>query len=222
MTTSLAPVVVGCAADAKGSAGASGTSSSASTGAGGSTPGDCDLYPAQTEGPFYLDDPLERKDITEGLAGVALTLRITVRDDPSCAPIEGAVVDLWHADADGVYSGFAGQLGGVDTTGQDFLRGVQLTDAGGVAEILTIYPGWYPGRTAHIHVKIHLADREVLTSQLYFPEEVSAAVYASGGYADHGPKDTDNAGDSIMGSTSVMIVTGDVARGLVASITLGL
>ena len=178
----------------------------------------CPRYPRQTEGPFYLES-VERQDITEGLAGAALMVRISVVDGANCAAVEGAVVEIWHADAGGVYSGFAGQLGGVDTTGEDFLRGAQRTNREGVAEFGTVYPGWYPGRTTHIHVKVLIGENE-LTSQLYFPEAVTAEIYASGAYASHGQKDTANEADGIMDAMQLMTITGDLTEGYVATITL--
>jgi protocatechuate 3,4-dioxygenase beta subunit len=156
------------------------------------------LTPAQTAGPFYFDPELLRRDITEGYPGAPLTLRLQVVDAGSCAPIRDAVVDVWHADAAGRYSGYPNQLGGVDTRGRTFLRGLQVTDAGGAAEFATIYPGWYPGRTTHIHFKVHVDDQTYLTSQLYFDDAVTAAVYAGGVYAARGQKDTSNARDGIL------------------------
>lgn len=158
----------------------------------------CVLTPAQTQGPFYFDPDLLRRDITEGSPGAPLTLRLQVVDAASCAPVRDAVVDVWHTDAAGRYSGFRNQPGGVDTTGLTFLRGLQVTDAAGAAEFATIYPGWYPGRTTHIHFKVHVDARTYVTSQLYFDDAVSAAVYATGVYATRGQKPTSNAADGVL------------------------
>ena len=103
----------------------------------------CGLAPEQTEGPYYLDDHMVRRNITEGRPGAPLTLRLGVVDVSSCKPIKGAAVDIWHCDAGGVYSGTSGQ----DTEDDRFLRGIQRTDAKGIAVFRTIYPGWYQGRT---------------------------------------------------------------------------
>lgn len=177
--------------------GAGGAAGSATGGAAGSDAGTCALYPQQTEGPFYLDLDLLRSDITEGKPGMPLELELTIISANGCAPIANAVVDIWQCDADGVYAGFPGQLGGLDTTGQKFLRGTQITGADGKVIFHTIYPGWYPGRTTHIHFKVHLTATTEVTSQMYFPEDVTAAVYYAPPYETHGQKDTSNLADSI-------------------------
>ena len=110
-----------------------------------------------------------RRDIREGHAGITMLLKTTVVDASTCKPIRGAAVDVWHCDAAGVYSGVNGNTG-------TFLRGIQRTDAKGLATFVTIFPGWYQGRTTHIHVKVHLGGNVVHTGQLYFPE---AAVTAA-------------------------------------------
>jgi len=147
----------------------------------------CVLTPEVTEGPYYFDPALERADITEGTqTGVATTVRLQVVDG-SCKPIEGARVDIWHCNAVGHYSGYPNQTGGVDTTGQTFLRGTQFAGANGIVEFQTIYPGWYPGRTTHIHFKVFLDDRTVLTGQLFFPDALSQFIYQNvPPYTDHG------------------------------------
>ena len=151
----------------------------------------CVLAPEQTEGPFYLDDAKVRRNITEGKAGVPLTLKLKVVDASSCKSIRGALVDAWHCDAAGVYSGVQG-------AGDDrFLRGIQRTDAKGVATFSTIYPGWYPGRTVHIHVLVHIGGNVVHTGQLYFPDGVTDAVYGRRPYSRRPNRSTRNAADSI-------------------------
>jgi protocatechuate 3,4-dioxygenase beta subunit len=116
-------------------------------------------------------------------------------------------VDIWHCDADGIYSGFTGQLGGLDTTGQQFLRGAQITNAEGLAVFRSIYPGWYPGRTTHIHFKVRPTPSTEATSQLYFPEDVNALVYAGAPYDVRGQKDTSNEADAIGRNTPLAVVT---------------
>ncbi len=132
-------------------------------------PGQCILLPQAVEGPYYFDPKLVRSDINEGRPGAPLRLSLRVIEAGSCAPISGARVDVWHADASGIYSGYTGQGASreISTKGQTYLRGTQTTDADGRVAFSTVYPGWYPGRTPHIHVKVKLARRELLTTQLY-------------------------------------------------------
>lgn len=135
----------------------------------------CLLQPEVSEGPFYVDPNLIRADITEDRAGLPMTLRLQVVT-AGCAPVVGVRVDVWHCDAAGSYSGVQ-NLGGDDLTGQKFLRGSQISDAAGTVAFQTIFPGWYPGRTTHIHYKVILADTTVLTSQIFFDDAVTSAIY---------------------------------------------
>lgn len=155
-------------------------------------PGACVLIPAETAGPFPLlavlgDPAFLRANITEGQPGVPLDLTLEVVDvGRGCVPLAGAAVYVWHCNREGAYSGYAlGSLG--NHSGKTWLRGVQLTDGSGRATFRTIYPGWYPGRVTHIHFQVYVGDRQrgraTATSQLVFPEEVTAAVYASPAYA---------------------------------------
>ena len=151
----------------------------------------CVLTPEQTQGPYYIRGEHVRRNITDGRPGMALVLRTRVVDASTCRPIRRAAVDVWHADAGGVYSGFgAGE-------GRSFLRGVQRTDAHGRAIFRTIYPGWYPGRTVHIHVKVHIAGNVVHTGQLYFPDAVTDAAYRRPPYDQRPNRDTRNATDFV-------------------------
>jgi protocatechuate 3,4-dioxygenase beta subunit len=138
--------------------------------------GVCAIMPQTTEGPFYIDPKLVRADIAEGRQGMPLRLRLQVVDE-ACSPLPGARVDIWHCDAGGAYSGYPRQPGGLDTTGQTFLRGTQMADAEGVAVFHTIFPGWYPGRTPHIHFKAFPSQQRVLTGQLFFPDDLSRQIY---------------------------------------------
>lgn len=150
--------------------------------------GVCRIMPETTAGPFYFDPRLERGDVTEGRPGVPLGLRLQVVD-AGCAPIEGARVDIWHCDAEGVYSGYPRQPGGLDTTGETFLRGTQFAGADGVAAFETIYPGWYPGRTPHIHFRAFLDGGRTLTGQMFFPDELSRDIYTTISPYDRRPLD---------------------------------
>ena len=179
----------------------------------------CVVAPELTEGPYYLDVNLERSDIRANTGdgavaeGAVLELGWLVSqvDGDGCMPLDGAIVDVWHCDALGVYSGVQG------SAGTDFLRGFQRTDANGAAAFTTVYPGWYTGRAVHIHFKIRTdPDAEAgfeFTSQLFFDDALSQQVYASGVYASKGPQDESNASDSIFsesGGATLLAVTKDV------------
>lgn len=140
--------------------------------------GVCSIMPRTTEGPYYFDPKLQRVDITEGREGLPLRVRLQVVG-PSCMPIAGARVDIWHCDARGAYSGYPRQPGGLDTSGETFLRGTQLADENGITTFQTVYPGWYPGRTPHIHFKAFPDAGSVLTGQMFFPDDLSREIYAS-------------------------------------------
>lgn len=150
----------------------------------------CVLQREVTEGPYYLDLGLVRRNIKGGRKGTPLTLRFTVIDVATCKPIENASVEIWHADASGTYSGVQGNTG-------NFLRGIQKTDANGRVRFETIFPGWYRGRTPHIHVKVFAGGNEVHTGQVFFREAVKRKIYALGAYAGRGQEDTSNARDNI-------------------------
>ena len=174
----------------------------------------CTLTVEQTEGPYYFDADKVRSDIREDREGTRLRLALRVRDAQSCEPIPDAVVDVWHADAGGSYSGFDRGGGGPGggggaTTATRYLRGAQVTNKAGVVEFETIYPGWYPGRTAHIHAKVHIDNATALTTQLYFDDALSAKVYATGAYADRGQPDMRNADDGIFDASLVMTTKPD-------------
>lgn len=177
----------------------------------------CVLTPEQTEGPYYVDGEKLRRDIREGRPGLKLSLRTTVVDASTCKPIKGAAVDVWHCDAGGVYSGVEGDTG-------TFLRGIQRTNASGLATFVTLFPGWYQGRTTHIHVKVHLGGTVVHTGQLYFPESIVTAVAKRSPYSRRGEPDTRNADDAIYrngGKSSLTQVSRDPAGALISTITMG-
>jgi protocatechuate 3,4-dioxygenase beta subunit len=173
----------------------------------------CAVTAELTEGPYYFDAGAIRRDIREDREGVRLRLGLRVRDAASCEPLPSAVADLWHCDAGGLYSGFesasTGGPGGGRSDDERYLRGAQVTDAEGIAEFVTIYPGWYSGRTPHIHAKVHLDRETVLTTQLYFDERTSAAVYAREPYAERGAQDRSNASDGIFDPSLVLTLSED-------------
>jgi protocatechuate 3,4-dioxygenase beta subunit len=171
----------------------------------------CTLTTELTEGPYYFDVDAIRSDIREDRPGTLLRLALRVQTATTCEPISNAVVDLWHCDAGGIYSGFEsasrGQGGGGGRTDEEtYLRGAQVTNADGVVEFATIYPGWYRGRTTHIHLKVHLDKATLLTSQLFFDEAVNSAVYAKAPYSSHSGRETFNDGDNIF-QQSLLVTT---------------
>ena len=154
----------------------------------------CVLTPEAGEGPFYLDPRLVRSDITSGQAGAPLQLSLQVVRTGDCATLTNARVDVWHADAIGLYSGYEKQsgVGGVSTAvamGQQYLRGTQFTDAQGQVQFRTIFPSWYGGRTPHVHFKVFLGGKEVVASQVFFPDDISKEVFAEWRpYREHASK----------------------------------
>jgi protocatechuate 3,4-dioxygenase beta subunit len=168
--------------------GAEGDEAARSVAAGPKAKPDCVLTPEQEEGPFYIDLARIRRDIVEDRPGVPLALALTVVDSNTCEPVRDAAVDVWHCDALGVYSGEPSE----GTDGETYLRGIQLTDANGLAEFATVYPGQYPGRTTHIHLKVRLGGRQndgtysgghvSHTGQLFTSDRHDAEVFALAPY----------------------------------------
>lgn len=150
----------------------------------------CVLTPEATEGPYWVDGALTRRDVREARPGLPLVVRFTVLNARTCKVIRNADVELWHCDAHGEYSG-------VDGATTRFLRGHQRTNAAGRAEFLTIFPGWYPGRTPHIHMKVSVGGNTVHTGQVFFNEATTRRVYAQPPYAGRGRYDTPHAQDFI-------------------------
>jgi protocatechuate 3,4-dioxygenase beta subunit len=177
----------------------------------------CVVVPELTEGPYYVNENLDRSDIRIDTAdgsvseGAVLTLDWVVSqvDGNACIPLEGVLVDVWHCDALGNYSDVGSE------EGHDYLRGYQHTDSGGKARIVTVYPGWYQGRAVHIHFKIRTDAAATsgleFTSQLFFDDALSAQVYASGVYASKGTPDQPNASDGIYQQSQGMTLL-DVAK----------
>ncbi|MCK6576714.1 MAG: intradiol ring-cleavage dioxygenase [Anaerolineae bacterium] len=204
----------------------------------------CIVRPELTEGPYFVDDQLNRRDIridpSDGSIKDGLPLRLIYRVSDvtggACAPLAGAQVDVWHCDADGVYSGV--QDAGFDTSGQTWLRGYQVTDEDGIAEFLTIVPGWYSGRAVHIHFKIRTdpADDQgyEFTSRLFFDPDQIAEVYADVPYAAKGLPDTPNSTDGIFQQSGGVLTVAlspltveeltalDVTSGVSATFDIGL
>jgi len=227
----------------------------------------CVLAQEETQGPYWFDVDSIRSDIREGRPGLTLALALRVHDLSSCSvggavrPVPNSVVEIWHCDAGGVYSGFAtaatrepppgrppaapnlrggerpgGPPGGASSDGSyssgdpeatpsddgTYLRGAQATDANGVVRFTTIYPGWYPGRTTHIHCKVHLDRKTVLTTQLYFDDSLTEEIYrAVPPYTEHTVRDTRNDTDSVYADVGLMTAQ-RAAVGYLAAINLGL
>ena len=142
----------------------------------------CVLTADAGEGPFYMDPKLIRSDITSGMPGAPLQLALQVVRAGDCSILSNARVDIWHADAIGLYSGYAkqGGVGGVSpqtAVGATYLRGTQVTDAQGNVQFRTIFPSWYGGRTPHVHFKVFLGGREVVASQIFFPDNITREVF---------------------------------------------
>jgi protocatechuate 3,4-dioxygenase beta subunit len=162
-------------------------------------PPSCALTPPQTEGPFFVDERLQRVDlrVDPGDGSVrpgvplALVLRVSALANGRCEPLRDAIVDVWHCDARGFYSDTR------ETPGTRFLRGFQRTDDDGNVHFETIYPGAYPGRAVHIHFKVRTHDARELTSQLYFDDALSDRVLVHAPYAAASRRRTRNGEDSI-------------------------
>jgi protocatechuate 3,4-dioxygenase beta subunit len=180
----------------------------------------CVLTPAKTEGPYFVDERLNRSDIRVDPAdgsvqpGVPVRLTINVYDAASnCAPVKGATVDIWHTNAYGLYSDESAN----GTVGKKYLRGYQVTDANGSATFVTIYPGWYAGRTIHIHFKVRLYDASSktyeFTSQIFFDESLSDAVMAQAPYNTRPGRDTRNTTDNIYGNDGAQLTMALTSNG---------
>ena len=195
----------------------------------------CVVTPAQTEGPYFVDEKLNRADIRSDpgtgkvSAGAPLDLEIRVYRVASgaCTPYPNAMVDIWQCDAMGIYSDVRDMNGFFNTAGQKFLRGHQLTDATGLAKFTTVYPGWYQGRTVHIHFKVRSstgARAGEFTSQLYFDDAVSDKVFAQAPYNTKTGNRTRNERDGIFGQggRQLMLAVAESAAGYKASFDIGL
>jgi protocatechuate 3,4-dioxygenase beta subunit len=208
--------------------------SSATSSDTGDTSSSCVVRPELTEGPYYVDEELLRSDIrsdpSDGTirpgALLALTFNVSSAASNACSPLAGAIVDLWHCDALGVYSDVSDPS--FNTSGKKFLRGYQVTGSDGVARFTTIYPGWYQGRAVHIHFKIRSAASAAsayeFTSQLFIDDSLSDQVHATEPYASKGQRTLRNSGDGIYtsgGSQLVLDVTG-TADGYAATFNLAL
>ncbi|OUS95665.1 protocatechuate dioxygenase [Rhodococcus sp. NCIMB 12038] len=299
-TVSLGGLIAACTGNASSGTSASATSTAAASSA-TTTSADavttlldqapqCVMAVEETQGPYWFDVDSIRSDIRKDRPGTNLQLALRVQDltncsaDGSAAVVSNAVVEIWHCDAGGVYSGFesgskAAALGGAPggggqppeggrggggqppaggpgggqppeggpggdmsggsgetsdgsysvgdseaTTTDDgtYLRGAQTTDANGIAQFTTVFPGWYIGRTTHIHLKVHIDKKTVLTTQLFFDEALLDEVYATAPYSDHTGRESNvtNATDSIYDDAGLVTVAKQ-SDGYLAAINLG-
>ncbi|MCX6022056.1 MAG: intradiol ring-cleavage dioxygenase [Chloroflexi bacterium] len=195
----------------------------------------CIVRPAQTEGPYFIDEKLNRSDIrTEPSDGsvrdgmpLRLVLQVSKVAGGACAPLSGAVVDVWQCDAQGVYSDVQDGNGFFATKGKKFLRGSQVTDADGTVQFLTIYPGWYEGRTVHIHFKVRMNPAATkgseFTSQLYFDDAITDQVHAQAPYSAKGKRTMRNSGDGIYrdGGSQLLVALAKDGTGYVGTFGVG-
>ncbi len=248
--TSLARFLAGC-----GSSSTTSTGSGSGSGTGTASSGSCESATNVTRGPYFVDDRAdsnitnddvdatipERSDIrpdskgsTGTQAGLPLTLAISVANYSSgaCTPISGAQVHIWHCNAQGEYSDIqaASNGGGANLTNENFLRGYQFTDSNGLVTFTTIYPGWYSGRAVHIHVKVRIFDASgtvttEATTQLFFDDTTSTAVYAANSAYKTGTRDVLNSADGIYASESpalLVALTGTASTSYAGTVAIGI
>jgi protocatechuate 3,4-dioxygenase beta subunit len=196
----------------------------------------CIVRPSQAEGPYFVDTKLERSDIrsdpTDGSvcegAPLQLTVQVSQLNATGCHPLAAALVDVWQCDAMGIYSGVEDINGMFNTVGKQFLRGHQITDAAGIARFQTIYPGWYPGRTVHIHFKIRTNPSaetgHEFTSQLYFEDSLTDRLLARQPYAKTEGERPRNQDDRIYrsGGDQLLLDVREDGEGYAATFDIGL
>ena len=222
------------------SSSSSSSSSTTSTTTTTTTSSACTVTPEGEIGPYFVDDSaagFNRSDIRSNLdgssiqTGIPLTLTVTVVDtENSCVGLQNAQVDIWHCNAEGVYSGEDVE----NTSGLTWLRGYQLTDSEGQVTFTTLFPGWYQGRTTHIHLRIRSKYSEASstsdgtnTTQLFFPQGTVDTINTTiSPYSSHGTNPTTNAGDHVytgeMQGANLLTLAGDSSSGYTASVTIAL
>lgn len=179
----------------------------------------CTLYPSQTIGPCYADGPMMRQDISDGLTGLPMRLSFLLVGKDGCAPISNATIDIWHSGSQGIYSAYATGTtcnpGMDDVKSKMFCRGVQTTNESGRVDFSSVFPGWYRGRTIHVHFTVRLNGKEAVTSQLYFDDALVDEILAQGEYKARGKRDTNNTKDGIFksgGATADQVVMSTAKR----------
>ncbi|KIY72338.1 aromatic compound dioxygenase, partial [Cylindrobasidium torrendii FP15055 ss-10] len=202
----------------------------------------CVTAPETVEGPYYINNEYVRYDLIEDQEGVPLVIDVGVIDTNTCEPLPGAFVDIWAANSTGVYGGYPAQLGALERN-ETFLRGGQATDENGIAEIKTLYPGFYQGRTAHVHTFIitdyEVADNGTIIShagslvhigQFFFDEDWNDQVYAIEPYVSNTNNRTLNTQDGILAEANtdgynsfldLSLLGEDLSDGILGYITVG-
>lgn len=227
MGAASAPVLL--AACHKDEVSPSGSIGTTTTPTGGSSATNCTVAPTETEGPFPTKVPSSyvRSDITDGRSGHKLTANITITSaSVGCTALAGALVDIWHCDAEGNYSEYGGSgMQSTNYTGVHFLRGRQTTNAAGLVSFTSIFPGWYSGRATHIHVHVYNASGTSLkVTQIAFPEGTGTAVAAVNGYAKGLSGYTYNKADNVFSDDTagleIATVTGSTTAGFVLTMSI--
>jgi protocatechuate 3,4-dioxygenase beta subunit len=165
----------------------------------------CTLIPSETAGPYPFDlsgnTAMYRQDIREGNNGLQLNLKLKFIGANNCLPMNNLRVDVWHCNKDGYYSEYANQPGYLGTQShlnETFFRGIQMTDANGEVNFITILPGWYTSRVCHIHFQVFLSSVLQATSQFTFPEALKNSIYSSNSlYSAHGVDGQTIANDNV-------------------------
>lgn len=231
VTLAAAPVLAHCRSDESTDSTSSGSNSGTSSGS--TSTNACTVTSKETEGPFPTKQPntLVRSNIVGDRTGIDLSIAITIQNtNNACAPLEGALVDIWHCDKDGNYSEYGGTaMQSTNYTTNHFLRGRQTTNSNGLVNFTSIFPGWYQGRATHIHVHIYKTDgTSLLVTQIAFPEGSNSAVVqvnsaTSKGYTKGLSGYTYNANDNVFGdgtSTEMSNITGSVDTGFALTHTI--
>ncbi len=189
----------------------------------------------ETEGPFPTMNPAAYQivDIKGNRTGIPFKIEISFKNiNSNCGPAPGLIVDIWHCDKDGYYSEYGGAgnpFQTKDMRNEHFLRGRQITDANGVASYTSIFPGWYQGRSTHIHVHVYTdKGKSILITQIAFPESSNSAVVqvnasTANGYTKGMSGYTYNAQDGEFSdgvSDEMSTVTGSVAAGYLLTHTI--
>jgi protocatechuate 3,4-dioxygenase beta subunit len=228
----IVPLMAACGSEDTDPAPTDSTSNSSTTGSTSTsttTSGTCTTSPSETAGPFPTKEPssLVVQDIRSDRKGIAMTVKITIQNkNDNCSALEGAIVDIWHCDKDGNYSEYGGTgMQSTNYTSVHFLRGRQTTDVNGLAQYITIFPGWYSGRAPHIHVHVYdSTGKSLLVTQIAFPTDVCNTVYTTAtDLYTRGTQDTANASDNVFSdslSEQMASITGSVSNGFVLTHTI--